>query len=203
VPAANSASAPPECVSPCAGQVQSLQGTVQVTRGGTLISLNAGDQIQMNDTIETGKNSKAVLAFSDNTQMTLGGQTRFQIDSYVYDPSQKSGMAYQLMEGAFRYVSSLVGKHDYEPKIETPVGQIGIRGTEFVVSHDPAGQDEIDLIRGLLDITPKALTQATMFQGPVKIMLNDNSATGSPLSQAEYDAIQARLSPAQPGAPVM
>jgi hypothetical protein len=107
------------------------------------------------------------------------------------------------MNGAFRYVSSLIGKHDNDTRIDTPAGTIGIRGTEFVVSHDPAGQDEIDLIRGQLDITPKALTQATTFKGPVKIMLNDNSATGSPLSQAEYDAIQARLSPAQPGAPLM
>ena len=203
VPAANSASAAPECVSPCVGHVQSLQGKVQVTRGGTLISLKAEDQIDMNDKIETSKNSKAVLAFSDNTQMTLGGETRVQVDSYVYDPSQKSGMAYQLMNGAFRYVSSLIGKHDNDPRIDTPVGTIGIRGTEFVVSHGPAGQDEIDLIRRQVDITPKALTQATTFKGPVKIMLNDNSATGSPLSQAEYDAIQARLSPAQPGAPLM
>ena len=181
--------AAPECVSPCVGHVQNLRGKVEVTRGGTLISLKVDDQIDMNDKIETGRNSKAVLAFSDNTQMTLGGETRVQIDSYVYDPSQKSGMAYQLMNGAFRYVSSLIGKHDNDTRIDTPFGTIGIRGTEFVVSHDPAGQDEIALIRGQLDITPKALTQASTFKGPVKIMLNDNSATGSPLSQAEYDAI--------------
>ena len=203
IPAPNPASTRPECVAPCVGHVQSLQGNVQVTRGGAVIPLKTGDPIDMNDKIETGKNSQAELTFSDNTQMTLGRETRVQIDKYVYDSSQKSGMVYQLLNGAFRYVSSLIGKHDIGARIDTPVGTIGIRGTEFVISHDPAGQDEIDLIRGQLDITPKAQTQATTFKGPVKIMVNDNSTTGSPLSEAEYDSIHALLSPAQPGAPVM
>lgn len=203
IPVANPAPAPPPCVAPCVGHVESLQGQLQIKRGNTTIALKAGDQINLNDVIQTGDGSAAELSFLDDTQFKLGEKTKVTIDEYVYSPDKHSGAVYQLLEGAFKYVSSKIGKHDTDSRIETAYGTIGIRGTEFVAHEDSAGQDEIDLIRGQLDIKPKALTQATTFTGPVKILLNQNSSTGSPLSQAEYDASQARLSPAQCGAPVL
>ena len=56
---------------------------------------------------------------------------------------------------------------------------------------------EIDLIDGQLDITPKVAKRETLFTAPVKIAVTATSATGAPLSQAEYEAAKGHLSPSQ------
>lgn len=199
-----------ECVTPCMGHVQTTQGQVQVKRGNTLITLKAGDQIDLNDRITTGDNSGAVLTFPDGSEITLSQKTSIVLDNYVYDPDAKPGVIMNWIEGAFAYVSSALGpseaakKAAYEFEIESFHGSAGKRGTEFVARYDPPGQEEYDLIEGQLDITVKAVKQATTFTGPVKIRLNGSSAKGTPLSQAEYEAIKARISPAQgAGVPVL
>jgi hypothetical protein len=185
------------CDDPCVGHVQQVEGQVQIKRGGSLITLKAGDQINLNDQIITGVNSYALVAFKDDTQITLAEKTSIVVDSFVYDPNSHSGAVMSWAEGAFQYVSGLlVNKKELDRRIETSFGTLGIRGTEFIATYNLASKSaDIDLIEGQLNMTPKENPAGTLFTAPVKITLNAKSATGAPLSQAEYNARKASLFP--------
>ena len=197
-----------DCVAPCVGRVLTTRGQVQVMRGNTLITLNPGDQIKKNDRIITGPNSGADVRFPDGSDMvSLSEKTSVVMDDYVYDQREKPGVVTNWVQGAFAYVGSALGPSEatrqarYEREFNSFHGSWGKRGTEFVAAYDTAGQEEVDLIEGQLDITPKAVKQFTTFTGPVKIMLNDNSSVGTPLSRTQYEATKARLFPSQAATP--
>src|SRR6202034_1716969 len=84
-----SQSAPPAPKTVLAGNVKQTSGAVSVIRAGTTtpVPLNVGDNISMGDTIITGPESRVYLFFQDNTEMTLGENTKIAIDDYLFDPS--------------------------------------------------------------------------------------------------------------------
>jgi hypothetical protein len=117
------------------GTIVELEGTATVTPDGGEAEPAAIDQhVHLNDTVNTGKESRVFIAFIDDTKMTLSENTKMTIDDYVFDPdNNKDNKArYSVLEGAFQYVSGLIGHKDNpDVKVETPVGSIGIRGTDF------------------------------------------------------------------------
>ncbi len=188
-----------------AGTVLALTGTVNVIRAGTAtpVPLKTGDEVDMGDTVQTGQDGKADLLFADNTDMRLSENTKMVVDTYVYDPSNPSGnkARYSWLEGAFQYVSGLIGKEDpTDVNIETPVGSLGIRGTEFICKSDGMANDlEIDLISGAIALTPNgSATAGPTMNAPVQIEVTQQGMQVLPLTQDQYNAIEAQYSLAAP-----
>jgi hypothetical protein len=187
-----------------AGNVMSLEGTASVIRAGsnTPVPLKAGDSIGMNDTILTGPQSRAYILFSDNTQLTMSENGKLLVDDYVYDPSGNgpSASRYSFLQGAFQYVSGLIGKKNSENvNIETQVGGIGIRGTEFITKLNPAGNAiEIDLITGAVAFTPKNAAAGPTMSAPAQIEIGPSGMQVLPLTQDQYNTIKTQLGPNPP-----
>jgi hypothetical protein len=187
------------------GVVQtSSEGTVSVTRAGTTtpVPLEPGDTIGVNDTIETGPASRVSILFDDNTEFTLGEKTKLKVDDYVYDPDGKSNKArYTFLQGIFQYIGGLIEKRDSaDVNIDLPVGSLGIRGTEFVAKSDGTpGNLEIDLITGAVALTPTGSASAgPTMSAPVQIEVTPSGTHVLPLTQDQYNAIKAQISPAVP-----
>jgi len=180
------------------------QGPVTIIHAGTTtpVPLEPGDTIGMNDTIQTGPGGKASLLFDDNTELTLGENTKLKVDDYVYDPDGNSNKAsYRFLEGAFQYVSGLLEKKNpADVRIDTPVDGIGIRGTEFIAKVNPAGNSlEVNLISGAIALTPNGSTTAgPTTTAPAQIEVTPQGTKVLPLTQDQYDAIEAQLTPAAP-----
>ncbi|MDD9899840.1 MAG: FecR domain-containing protein [Alphaproteobacteria bacterium] len=90
------------------------------------------DAVHLNDKISTGPYARAVILFSDDTELTLSENTSMTVDRYVFDPAnpQDNAASYNVLTGAFLYVSGLIAKD--KPKninLKTAYGSIGIRGT--------------------------------------------------------------------------
>jgi hypothetical protein len=186
---------PPPAVK--AGTVKSAAGTLSVIRAGTTttVPLNPGDTVDEGDTIVTGADGNALVVFEDNTQITLGENTKILIDSYVYDPSDPdAGTAtLRVMEGVFRYISGLIGAKDPGAiNIDTPVDGIGRRGTELIGKVDAAAMTlEIDLIEGAVALTPKGSTIAgPAMTGPIQIEVSSQGARALPMTRDQYNAIK-------------
>jgi hypothetical protein len=187
------------------GVVQtSSEGTVSVTRAGTTTPgpLEPGDTIGVNDTIETGPASRVSILFDDNTEFTLGEKTKLKVDDYVYEPDGKSNKArYTFLQGIFQYIGGLIEKRDSaDVNIDLPVGSLGIRGTEFVAKSDGTpGNLEIDLITGAVALTPTGSASAgPTMSAPVQIEVTPSGTHVLPLTQDQYNAIKAQISPAVP-----
>ena len=187
---------PPPTVS--AGQVKESQGNVTVTRAGTTtpVPLKPGDEIDVGDTIQTGPDGRAFIQFNDNTQLTLGDNTKLLVDDYIYDPNSTHDKAsYSFLEGAFQYLSGLIGKKDpADVKIDTPVGGIGTRGTEFIVKSDATPNHlEIDLISGAIVLTPTGGAVGPAMSAPAQMKVTPSGMQVLPLTQDQYNAIKAQL----------
>ena len=88
VPVVSQNPAPEPSSTPVGVAQTATQGPVTVIHAGTTtpVSLDPGDTISINDTIQTGPGGKASILFGDNTEFTLGENTKLKVDDYVYDP---------------------------------------------------------------------------------------------------------------------
>ncbi len=177
------------------GSVTNLQGTATITHpGGEPMQLQTGMPISMGDQIHTGPNSTLNLTLADNTQFNVSENSKLTIDNYVYDPNNNANnkASYNVLEGAFDYLSGLVGKTpNPDVKIETDFSYIGIRGTHFIARQDPCSvTQEIYLIEGQLAITPKTTAGVTnVLDAPVSIFITSNNVVTNVLTQAMYDSL--------------
>ena len=91
-----------------------------------------GGAVYPGETVETAATAKGVLVFRDDSRITLGGSTRFKVDSFVFDeknPADGRAMV-SLVRGSMRALTGLIGKADKRNvKFLTPTATIGIRGT--------------------------------------------------------------------------
>lgn len=96
--------------------------------------------IYLKDTLITGPDSQAQIAFTDGTLMTFAAETKFFINKYAFNPKDKKGESgsffMNLIEGGFRTITGIIAKrnpNNYE--VETPVATIGVRGTDYQVMY--------------------------------------------------------------------
>jgi hypothetical protein len=117
------------------GTILEVEGSGTVTPpGGTATPAAVNTPVHLNDTVQTGAQSRIFIQFIDETELTLSENAKATIDNYVFDADDNSQnkAAYSIMDGAFQYVSGLIGhKENPDVRVDTPVGSIGVRGTNF------------------------------------------------------------------------
>ena len=98
--------------------------------------LAAGGPVFQGDTLETGAGAFAVIAFRDESRVTLLENTRFRINRHEYDaraPDRGSALM-RLLRGGIRVVAGLISRVRPEAyEVATPVATISTRGTRFDV----------------------------------------------------------------------
>ncbi len=123
-----------------AGSVLFSKGSVTAQRDA-VVSLAKGDGVIATDTVATGDASRAQLLMIDGAKIAIRPNSEIRIDEYSYaaaastvvDQSDDKSVI-SLVKGGFRTITGAIGKEDrsnYE--VRTPVGVLGIRGTNFAV----------------------------------------------------------------------
>jgi hypothetical protein len=114
-------------------KVVSVDGAMSAVDGaGQRRVLVKGGSVYPGDTVETDATSRAVLAFRDDSRMTLGAQTRFRVDNFVYDPRNAGEGRFlaSLLRGSLRALTGLIAKGNVRNVgFTTPTATVGIRGT--------------------------------------------------------------------------
>lgn len=114
------------------GTIAEIEGVTAIADGGEAVIPQVGREIYLNDRIETGPDSRMLLVFIDDTELTLGENANLTIDEYVFDPANPAANKgrFSILRGAFILASGLISKReDPDVQIETSYGSIGIRGT--------------------------------------------------------------------------
>jgi hypothetical protein len=119
-------------------KVVTSQGVINAVDGtGRSRRLVDGGSVYPGDVVETGSGTRAVLAFRDDTRVTLGQGTRFRVDNFVYD-EQNAGegrFLASLLKGSVRALTGLIAKSNTRNVgFSTATATIGIRGTGFDVT---------------------------------------------------------------------
>lgn len=96
-----------------------------------------GGSVFPGEVVETARGSQGVLAFRDETRITLGSQTRLRIDNFVFDQSNAGEGRFlaSILRGSVRALTGLIAKaNTRNVGFSTATATIGIRGTGFDVT---------------------------------------------------------------------
>jgi hypothetical protein len=127
-------------------KIISAQGEVSaVDAAGQRRRVVDGGSVYPGDLVETGSDTRAVLAFRDDTRITLGGTTRFRIDNFVYDEKNATEGRFlvSVLKGSVRALTGLIAKaNNRNVGFSTATATIGIRGTglDIICSGVCAGE---------------------------------------------------------------
>ena len=125
------------------GKVEKVDGSVTAIRNGVAVTLNVGDPLNKTDIVQTGSSSNVGISLLDGTALNLSANTRMALNEFIFDANASTGNAghLTLVQGAFAFVSGLVASTG-GLNIETPVANIGIRGTVGGATCSSAGRCE-------------------------------------------------------------
>ena len=120
------------------GKVSS-EGSFQITTtDGNVITQEDPDKLARvslaNAHLTTGSGGTVHLLLPDETIFSVGPNSDVTLDDFVYDPKDPSNtkITIDFSKGVFRWATGKVVKHE-NVKLKVPVGDLGFRGTNFVV----------------------------------------------------------------------
>ncbi|MDF1875064.1 FecR domain-containing protein [Sulfurimonas sp. SAG-AH-194-I05] len=114
------------------GKILALKGEVNILRDTQTIKAFTGIDIEEKDIIKTGKAAQIQIMLKDKTAITIGRNSIFEIEEYLYDKTKKSKITMRVKKGIFYAISGKIGKINKNRfKLKTKSASISIRGTHF------------------------------------------------------------------------
>jgi hypothetical protein len=143
-------------------KVVNAQGQVRVLdSAGQARQIVAGGSIYPGDTVETLADAKAVIAFRDESRMTLGTSTRFKVDNFVYDDKApaEGRLLVSLLTGSMRALTGLIGRaNNRNVAFKTSTATIGIRGTGLDIDCSGTAGCAFFAWLNSIEVTPEGQT---------------------------------------------
>ncbi len=136
------------------GVVADNKGTAcEIQRNKNKLPGQKGSEIQSMDTYVTGACSSNIT-FKDDTKLKVTENSRLVIDDFVYDPKKSDAgkLAVKVGMGTVRYASGQIAKNNpQQVAINTPTATVAVRGTDFTMTVDEAGQSLVVLVPSCKD----------------------------------------------------
>lgn len=120
--------------------IKTSKGPASVLRQNREIPAQIGEKLYIGDSLKTGVHGSVGVIFKDNTLLSIGPRSEIVISEFLFSPADgKLSIVTRLLKGTAAYLTGIIGKLSPESvRFETPVANIGIRGTKFVVKiEDP------------------------------------------------------------------
>ncbi len=127
---------------PSIGMVKRLSGSVQLDRGGQVLTPQPGMSLLQGDRLRTGADGHAGVTLSDDSLLTAGPNSSLLISSFAFDSTTHDGqLQAKLGRGSLHVVSGLIAKKAPDKvNFQARSVVLGVRGTEFII--DIGGADE-------------------------------------------------------------
>jgi hypothetical protein len=126
-----------------------------------------GGGVYPGETVQTGVGAKVLLAFRDESRLTLGANTQFRVDSFVYDNKNPTDGKFlvTLLQGSLRALTGLIGKsNNRNVGFSTATATIGIRGTGLDLDCATAGACSFFTWLGTIEVQPLGQTALQVLQ---------------------------------------
>ena len=96
-----------------------------------------GGRTYANEAVRALEASSASIRLDDGTVLDVGPNSEITLDSFIYDPDRgEQRLSLRFLSGIVRFTTGSMEKQAYE--INTPVGSLTIRGTEFTLLMEEA-----------------------------------------------------------------
>ncbi|MFA7291031.1 MAG: FecR domain-containing protein [Rhodocyclaceae bacterium] len=119
-----------------------------------------GAAVEAGETVDTG-DGKAQMKFRDGASIALQAGTQFRVEQFRFSgqdgrAAAEDAVVMRFLKGALRAVSGLIGKEKREQyRMDTAVGTIGIRGTEYGATMGDGGLS-VTTYAGLVEVCNSA-----------------------------------------------
>ncbi len=126
------------------GSISTLKGKATIIREKKAVETKVGSRVFQKDSLRTGTDGSVAVVFKDDTLLSIGPNSEVVIKEFLYSPAEgKLSIITRLIRGTSAYLSGIIGKLSPESvRYETPVADIGIRGTKFAVAVEgPVEED--------------------------------------------------------------
>jgi hypothetical protein len=154
------------------GQVVALKGEVNVERESKIQELLLKDEIFKNDQITTLKDSRTQLLLNDETIITIGENSIFKVDEYLFNEEKESNLKMNFFNGTFKVISGKIGKLNPDSfKLQTKTASIGIRGTEILLQLE-AEKEKIMCTQGTIIVTMKETNKTIILNVGESLVVN-------------------------------
>jgi hypothetical protein len=121
------------------GTVTHLSGTLYVKKGnGTLKTLSEMSIVEQGDLLVSGKATYARIRFTDDSELSLGPDSRLSIERFSFDETNPKDdeAAFSLIKGKVHSIGGRLGKRSAErSELRTPLGTIGIGAASVIVEY--------------------------------------------------------------------
>jgi len=120
------------------GEIKIMRGAAHLERGKQKLPVSVGMPVQENDKVITGDDGTVGITFADNSLLSVGPNSVFAIDRFVFDSTTHAGQFDStLSKGTLAVISGKMVKQSPEAMhVRTPSAIMGVRGTEFIVRVD-------------------------------------------------------------------
>lgn len=119
------------------GLLMIVKGQVTVSNvNAQNLALKVGSKVFPEDTIITGKDSRAKIVMSDRNIINVMPDSKLRIDKYISTAKEKN-VSINLLQGKIR--NNVEVKYDGAKdkfEVRTPTAIAGVRGTQFVTKYD-------------------------------------------------------------------
>lgn len=165
-------------------KVVALKGDATVQRNNSNISLEVGSTLEKNDVIQTQDGTKLQVIFNDETIITIGKNSTFAVNDYIFDEQNKEYKAeFGLLKGTFRTITGKIGKiAPNKFKLKSKSSSIGIRGTQILSNVQISG-DTIFCTEGTITITSNITGETITINAGQYVVIRE----GEPMSAQEFD----------------
>jgi len=118
--------------------IKTVHGTNTIIRDTLPVEANKGSKVYRGDILKTGSDGGLAIVFRDDTLLSLGPDSEIAITEFLFSPAEgKLSFLTRIVRGTAACVTGIIGKLSPESvRFETPVANIGIRGTKFAVMVD-------------------------------------------------------------------
>ena len=123
--------------------VKVAKGSVSIEREGKRLEATIGTPVMVADRVRTGRDGSVGVTLRDNTLLSAGPNSLVVIDKFAYDNTTQDGkMSVAIRKGTLSVASGKIAKRTPESvDFHTPTSILGVRGTEFVIEVEGAGDE--------------------------------------------------------------
>ncbi len=160
---------------------QQIAQTVWTTGNVTAVSvanskrrIQRGSPLYTRDKVVTDSSGTGEIAFTDGSLLTLHRQTVIVLSQYQYGKgvsSDNNRAVIEVIKGGFRTITGSIPKNNPEGyRVKTPVGTVGVRGTNYDVVYNPGSrQMSVAVSSGSIFVTPVSGPPFVLTQGTPNI----------------------------------
>lgn len=115
-------------------KIVAASGEVSVLRDKKEQKASVGFELEEKDTVFSKGASKAQIIFNDKTVITIGKESEFKIEEYLFEAKNEPKASFGFTKGAFRAITGQIGKVAPDKfELKTKTATIGIRGTQILL----------------------------------------------------------------------